>query len=744
VIGGRRLAAWLLLVAALGLAALGQYYFFSHREYLWDGVVLHGLAVACFLWAWRLSHPTAPRAARRRPSHLGTWLRKRPIPAGLLGLGLLLSLIATLLAQNRALDQATGDVAVLWALGVGAVLAAALWPTGSPPLRLREIRREIWLEAASVAGLAVLALSLRVAALGDVPYTLGGDEAWHGLLAQQVLRGQLRNPFSMGFMSMPTFFYWPLSWSLRLAGDTITGLRLPAALVGAATVPVLYLFARNLWGRRIAFLSAAFLATYDFHIHYSRLGANNIWDPLFVLLALWALERGLSAQDEVKQGKRLLLAGLVMGLSVYFYTGARLLPLLTVAYLAFLGLRNCLAKVPDQLDADPTDRPTGQGQRHPAPPWQLLLLVILAFLVASGPMLGYALSHPNEWNARINQVGIIQSGWLAREPGLTGKSTLQILTEQFLRAAGAFHVFPDRTAWYGSDRPLLGPLAGIFAVLGMAWALAHWRDRRTYLVLIWFWSVIITGGMLTESPPSSQRLVIAIPAVALIVAFGLEQSVRLACRILAFDRKWENAVLGLLILVLMVSSVHYYFIQFTPTRRYGSENGETATMIGRALQDLDGDYRAYLFGAPRIYWGFGTMTFLAPDVPGQDVVEPLDAPPDFVEKGHGAVFIFLPERVGELEWVRQAFPDGVLREFRDATGTLRFTIYQVRQPTVGKKQTWQVAENLPGPALIRSKPYSSASGSSSSVPSGASASPASAPTSSSSSSGPSLSPASAP
>ena len=676
-IRGRRLAAWLLLVAALGLAALGQYYFFSRREYLWDGVILHGLAVVCFLWAWRLSRRGAPQAARQRPSHLRIWLRKRPIPAALLGLGVFLSFIATLLAQDRTLDQATGDVAVLWVLGLGAVLAAALWPTTRPVLRLRKIRRETWLEAASVAGLAVLALMLRVAALGDVPYTLGGDEAWHGLLARQVIHGQLRNPFSMGYMSMPTFFYWPLSWSLRLAGDTMTGLRLPAALAGAATVPVLYFFARDLWGRRIAFLAAAFLATYDFHIHYSRLGANNVWDPLFVVLALWALDRGLTASDEVKQGKSLLVAGLVMGLSVYFYTGARLLPLLTVAYLAFLGLQKRLTAAPSRLDADPTARPTGQAQRRLTPPWQLLLLLVLAFLVAGGPMLGYALSHPNEWNARINQVGIIQSGWLAREPGLTGKSTLQILAEQFLRAAGAFHVFPDRTAWYGSDQPLLGFLAGIFAVLGMAWALAHWRDRRYFLVLIWFWSVIITGGMLTESPPSSQRLVIAIPAVALIVAFGLEQSVRLGCRLLAFDRKWENVVLGLLVLVLAVSSVHYYFVQFTPTRRYGSENGETATMIGRALQDLDGEYRAYLFGPPRIYWKFGTMDFLAPDVPGQDVAEPLDAPPDFVEEGRGAVFIFLPERVGELEWVRQAFPGGRLREFRDAKGESRFTIYQV-------------------------------------------------------------------
>jgi hypothetical protein len=220
-------------------------------------------------------------------------------------------------------------------------------------------------------------------------------------------------------------------------------------------------------------------------------------------------------------------------------------------------------------------------------------------------------------------------------------------------------------------------VAGIFALLGMVWALIRWRERRYFLALIWFWSVIVTGGMLTESPPSSQRLVIAIPAVALLVAFGLERTVHLARWLLRFDRKWENVVLGLLGLILVASSVRFYFVEFTPARRYGSPNGETATMIGRYLRDLDGGYEAYFFGAPRIYWGFGTMTFLAPDVPGRDVIESLEAPPDFVDEIAGAVFIFLPERAGELAWVQRALPNGRLHEFRDADQDLRFIVYQV-------------------------------------------------------------------
>lgn len=685
---GRRVAAWLLLAAALGLAIVGQWYFFRRREYLWDGVVFHLLAAICFLLAWRLSQTPAPRTRLSSPSRLGAWLRARPVLPVLLALGVLLSLMASLLARDRTPGQSSFDAVFFWGLGVLAVGLAALWPEAWPPrfprdwrVRLRGIGRVTWLELATVAALTLFALVLRVAALERVPYTLGGDEAWHGLLARQVLSGELRSPFSMGYMSMPTGFYWPLSWSLWLVGNNVTGLRLPAALVGAATVPILYLFARDLWGRRMALLSALFLAGYDYHIHYSRLGANNAWDPLFVLLTLWALDRGLSRLQErnlvekrehQEEGGRadvpspvyrsFLLAGLAMGLSVYFYTGARLLLPLIGFYVAFVWLQQ--------------RKGLGGLSLH-------LVFLVLALLVAGGPMLSYAQAHPNEWNARINQVGILQSGWLEREPGLTGKSTAQILAEQFLRSAGAFHVFADRTVWYGADRPLLGFLAGAFAVLGMAWAVTHWRDRRYFLVLLWFWAVIITGGMLTESPPSSQRLVIAIPALALLVAFGLEQSVGLARRLLVLGRTWDNVALGLLVAILAVSSIHFYFVEYTPARRYGSENGETATMIAYYLRDLDGDYQAYLFGAPRIYWSFGTMAFLAPRVRGQDVVEPLSGPPDFDEAptpatDRGTVFIFLPERVGGLAWVQQAFPDGQVQEFFDAGGGLRFTVYKVR------------------------------------------------------------------
>jgi hypothetical protein len=347
--------------------------------------------------------------------------------------------------------------------------------------------------------------------------------------------------------------------------------------------------------------------------------------------------------------------------SVFFYTGARLLPLLVLVYAAFLWVGNAY-------------RERGAASAKDLGP--RLASLLLAYVVVAAPMLAFAVARPDDWNARVNQVGIVQSGWLAQETALTGRTTLHLLSDQFLRAAGALHVFADRTVWYGAERPLLGFLAGLFAILGMAWALLRWRDRRYFLVLLWFWAVVIAGGMLTESPPSSQRLVMAAPAVALLVTFGLTTWARLAQRILGLNQRfWAGAALAALTMIIGVLSVRYYFLDLAPSRLYGSKTGETATMLGHYLEELDGAYDVYLYGAPEIYWSFGTMSFLSPLSRGHDVVEVEDA--QQVIDQDRVLFVFLPERVVELDLVREMFSDGLVEQVRDRDGRVRCTTYRL-------------------------------------------------------------------
>ena len=131
----------------------------------------------------------------------------------------------------------------------------------------------------------MIALLARVVAWGHVPNNFSGDEGAVGLEARDVLDGVVRDPFTTGWMSHPTLWFYVQAASLRVFGDSVVGLRMISALLGAATIPALYVFARRPFGARVALSAAALLALYHVHIHFSRIGLNNVADPLFALLA---------------------------------------------------------------------------------------------------------------------------------------------------------------------------------------------------------------------------------------------------------------------------------------------------------------------------------------------------------------------------------------------------------------------------------------------------------------------------
>jgi hypothetical protein len=92
--------------------------------------------------------------------------------------------------------------------------------------------------------------------------------------------------------------------------------------------------------------------------------------------------------------------------------------------------------------------------------WEQMLVALGAFLVVAAPMIQVAIRTPDNFNARLNQVGIIQSGWIARAMEARGDSMAAVLFDQFRRAALAFNYYPDRTVWYGLPEPLLSPFFG--------------------------------------------------------------------------------------------------------------------------------------------------------------------------------------------------------------------------------------------------------------------------------------------
>lgn len=569
------------------------------------------------------------------------WGRLRPFRVYLRLLTLLVALLLTVCVLRKLPGMVPGSsytgVTLAWGVAFLFYLLAVVSPrrvSWDWSRWWRQHRREI----VAAGGIVLLAFLLRAWRLETIPFTLGGDEGSQGLEALRVINGELHNPFSTGWLGVPTMSFFFNSVSIRALGRTVTALRLPWTLVGTATVLVTFLLVRQLKGTRLALVTAAFLATYHYHIHYSRLGSNQVADPFFLSLALLFLYRGLDR-------RRLLdwvLAGGVTGLAFYFYAGARLTPIILVAVLAYLFICD----------------PRRFWQQHRVG----VLVAIGAFLIVAAPMIQYATLYPGDFNARLNQVGIIQSGWLEREVGIRNESMITILFDQFRRAALAFNYYPDRTVWYGLRQPLLGPFFGGLFLLGLIFAtirlLGANADRRLAPMVAWWWGGMILGGMMTESPPSSQRLITLAVPVCFLLAWILWELVQLVRKAVAHVP--ADALLAIGVFVFAAGSFHTYFIEHVPQHLYGGSRAHFATRIAPRLRELAPEHRIYFVGAPWMYWGFATLPYLVPGADAMDLEETLTAPlsPDLVTPEKGAVFIFTPERAAELDVVRRAFPEG--------------------------------------------------------------------------------------
>lgn len=642
------IAVW--LAACLALGFLGQYFLARKKPAFAYGVALYAVAVVGFilLSRWVRADLSVPASEIR-------W--RQP--------GRIILVVLSLSALAWAMMLIARNPPTYWTpfgLWLGAILLFVLAFAHRPSFAgwavwREKIRAHRW-EILAVLFILLLGGLLRGIDLTHMPPNVGGDEGSQGLEGIAFLEGTKTNMFTTGWLSVPNMsFLWQALW-FKLFGVSVMTLRLPWALVGTATLLVFYLLVRRLFGVRLALIATFFLCTYHYHIHFSRLGSNQVADPLFLALTLYFLTRGLSSRKPL----HFALAGVVMGSAIYFYAGARLTFVVVIAYLVVLALVD--------------------GRQLRGNGGNILVLFAAAFVVVL-PIGRFFLQHPDDFNARLNMVGVIQSGWLEREVAITGRSALRIMLDQFQRAFFAFNYYHDRTVWYGATIPLMEFVSAVFFLFGLGLATVRFRQSRYLPLVVWFWLGLILGGVMTESPPSSQRLITLAPSASLFVAVAIQQVADLVARLQRRPEAWRNAVVALVLVVTSVIGTRYYFHVLAPKRLYGSLNGEVATEMGYYLRELGTDYRCYFFGPGRMYYGFSTIPFIARDVEGMDVLNPISGPPDFVAPDKNAVFVFLPERLGEWQFVREKYPGGKIRDFAHAQSqSLLFTAYEVPRAVI--------------------------------------------------------------
>ncbi len=407
----------------------------------------------------------------------------------------------------------------LWTWGITAlVVIIALIPQEKIPLPQSVPWR--WLLV-----LIIAAVLLRITFLDTVPGGLHIDErGTAGYTMRHIFPEDnlTINPFHTATNSQPALLNYMLRLSFTLFGYNFTALRGLSAIAGMFSVIATYFAVAVFDTRRTALITAVLLTAYHYHIQWSRIGLNNIWDTLWVPLVLAAFAYGYRRN----WSGGAVIAGAALGLSQYFYAGSKTV-LFVLPFLLWMMWKE-------------------------TPSYQKMLIhfgkMTAVAITIGAPITFFAFMRPGLFFERSRVVW----GWSV--PAIT--ATLgevdygRYLWHQIYRNFGSFTTVPEVTGFYGPGVPYLIGIAAPIFVIGILWFI--WKKQ--WIPLTWLFFALLFGGILLGGAPSSSHHVVMIPAICWATAVPISA--------LWESGRWRLALF--IIVVIVLTDLIFYFGIYVP------------------------------------------------------------------------------------------------------------------------------------------------------------------------------------
>ena len=344
-----------------------------------------------------------------------------------------------------------------------------------------------------VIAITMLAAFLRLYQINVLPPGETFDPAYYGLDALEILSGKTPIFFETNlFGGREPLFSYIVAACVAVLGVGSLAIHVAAALVGILTIPAVYLAAEEVFADERGLLAkfgglvAALTTTLSFwHLSWSRYGVRAILTPLFAALVIFFLWRGL----RTKRWWLFAGCGLFLGLSMYTYQAARLLPVLVVVGFGYA---------------------TWRSHAWNKASFYALGIITLTSLLVFAPLGYYAITHPDNFMGRVDTVSVFQS-----EQGLDA------LGQELENTLLVFGFQGDSVPTTNSPgRPALNPFFFSACVLGMAISL--WRLKRpSYALLLAWLAIMCIPGVLAQYGETAKRIIGSLPAVFMLIAVGL-------------------------------------------------------------------------------------------------------------------------------------------------------------------------------------------------------------------------------
>jgi 4-amino-4-deoxy-L-arabinose transferase-like glycosyltransferase len=357
--------------------------------------------------------------------------------------------------------------------------------------------------------IVVVAIIFRFAYFKQIPPGLHYDEAFDARLAQQIRAGAWPIYFEEGWGREPLYHYL-VAFTLNLISDPTTALRFVSGVLGLIQLLAAYLLYRRLFGVPEALIGAAWIAVTFWTVSTSRAGLRNITLTALTTLtalAFWSVwSRGRGARGEGQEISRttphaarfahylllVILAGILLGLTLYTYQPSRVVPLIFVAFAIYLAMFHRAS-----IKAN----------------WKSLVIFLAVATIIALPLITFLATHPNAETGRAFQTEPIDA-LLHGDPSQvigTTAATLKMFT---------FNGGGDPQPLYNvSGRPLFIGLGSLLFYIGLIVSLVRFKRPAYTFMLMWL-IITLLPNMVTAPAPFFYRAIAAQTAVLVMPAIG--------------------------------------------------------------------------------------------------------------------------------------------------------------------------------------------------------------------------------
>ena len=436
------------------------------------------------------------------------------------------------------------------------------------------VKRRLWL----LLLIMMFAAALRLVGLTELPPGVTHDEADHGLDAWGVVNGDRPIYFTVGYGREPLFDYATAA-VMSILGPSFLAGRLTAVYFSLIVIAGTYAWVSRAFGYRVALLTAAGLAVSFYAVMTGRQALRSITLPALFALAVLCFWRGMqiviAGDEEPKEERRLpissgwshygyfLLAGLILGTTIYTYPPARIMWLLFPLFLLFLLMfeRKRFSRL-----------------------WPGTTVMLVTAALIALPLVTYLATNPSAETRLADLSAPLQS--------LT-EGNLEPMKRNVVAGLKLLTFQGDNQWRYNiAGRPVLQPIVALLFLSGFVLALWRigggirnrqriWPAACAYFAVVWL-LLGLSPALVTGVELSTTRIVGLQPVLYLFPALALSAAIKS----LRLPRNVAYTLMVLLFFAVGLQTIRDYFFVWAETPAVRVQYESTTVMAVKYLNDF--------------------------------------------------------------------------------------------------------------------------------------------------------------